>query len=106
MGCFECQRIFVVVEDGWAIAKLSANSPRQLRWRWTGEEWYLASSPWPSYFLAIALAITLGLVCMGIFLTLLPPPSAKPLMRLMLTGIAFMLVLVLGTFLSHRPWRG
>ncbi len=54
LGCQRCQQIFVVKENGQVIEQLSSIYHKKA-WRWTGNRWINAYSPWGKSSLSLAL---------------------------------------------------
>lgn len=102
-GCFQCQQIFVVTDDGRAIAKLISNTPQRQLWRWSGQEWYRANGPWSSQFLSGAL-ILIGIVLVLVMvLALRPPPIPQRMLLWIVGGLMLMALLSLWCALANRP---
>jgi hypothetical protein len=74
-GCDQCQKIFVLQEDGYAIEQ--ASTLRPLHWRWDGKRWRLvnmvALSSW-----SIVAAILLSLLFIASSWYFLIPERNKP----------------------------
>jgi len=59
MGCDRCQQIFVVQDNGHVIEQLSSTYPYKKAWRWTGNQWTLASQHLGDSYVPIMLGLIL-----------------------------------------------
>lgn len=102
MGCFHCDQLFVLVEDGKAIARPTAHPWTGWRWRWTGKGWYRSSGAWLFSPVGLALLIVGALLVGGLFYAFWPLPNLHWFLGLVVAVCGLLLLLILVTLISFR----
>jgi hypothetical protein len=105
LGCFKCQRIFVVGQEGLVISDVVASQAAGQQWRWTGREWYRANGPGAFGLVATVLLLVGVMLGMGVLYLQRPHPSGVLFLRLLLGAAIMMLLPAIMTVLSLRRWR-
>lgn len=93
-GCYRCQQIFVVREDGYLLEQLSTH-PYKRVWYWTGQKWQIDHSALSNQYLPLIIML-LGVAMLVLLLaSLQPPTSIGQLLRLLaIAGIASLLLIL------------
>lgn len=105
LGCFKCQRIFVVGHDGLVISDVVASRAAGQQWRWTGREWYRASGPGAFGLITMVLLLVGVMLGLGVFYVHRPHPGGVLFLRLLAGAAAMMLLPAIMTLLSLQRRR-
>lgn len=100
-GCYRCQQIFVLREDGYLLEQLSTHYPYKRVWYWTGQQWRLDHSALSNHYLPLATM----LFVVGMFvllLAILQPPTSLGMFLRLLTVAAIALLFLVVFWLSCR----
>ncbi|MEM9002672.1 MAG: hypothetical protein AAGE59_03995 [Cyanobacteria bacterium P01_F01_bin.86] len=101
-GCYRCQRIFVVREDGYLLEQLSTHHPYKQVWYWTGQKWQSIHSALFNQYLPLIIILLIVVVLMLLLASLRPPPSLNKLLLPLLLLAVMALLCSLIFWLSCR----
>jgi len=102
MGCFQCGRLFLLVEDGFAIAKPAAHPWTRWQWQWTGENWYRSSREWLFSPVGLSILVIGGALVGGLVSASLPFPGIQLFLGLLGGVSSLLLLLILVVLFSFR----
>lgn len=105
MGCFDCEQLFLLVENGAAVVKPDSHPWTRAQWRWAGEGWYRSNGAWVSSPVGIVCWLVGLLWGGGCFCAFAPLPNAYWFLGVVGIATVLMLLLMLVMLLSFRPWR-